>query len=217
MQMPAIYYSFVLQPEFICSFLLIVLALTIGRLKAETDVKPTYKFLISIPASLAYFLPFHQLMSLYFSEMKKGKLLNKKYMFNKIKGNISADTYVVKKILASSFKYTPIITLIFAYFFVVKEKKFKVNYFIRHHTMHSILMLFIQFPMVILHKYSSSLFIVNPIIQLLATDASTIALALNGYALLYLLFCAGNNFYASIPFLTAACEAHIGKNVGVKY
>lgn len=173
-----------------------------------------YKTLKNILMSSPYFLPLYQLITLYrdkITEITFLPLFIKEILTKKTKNTILTNISFLQIFLTLFFDYTHVLLLIFAYIFIVKEKNFKVNYFIRFNTMHAILMLFIQMP--ILYTYQNLLLIpiTNNQIKLFLTVFADGIIFLNFYLLFYLIACAITNTYANVPIITSACEAHIGK------
>ena len=218
--------SLILNVEFLINLILIIslfnfikLLFYFNKIIIKNITKSTNSYFVSIPASFAYFLPFYQLNFMYSNETKKINFLRYNFLrllSNGIKSNVTADIYTFKKIIMLLLEYSPLFLLIFAYFSVIKEKISKTNYFIRFHTMHAILILLLQLPVMVLRKHSSAFYVTNPQLKFLIVTFTDTILIFNLYFLLYSAFCAINNSYTNIPFITSACEAHIGKRVDIK-
>jgi len=218
--------SLIFNVEFLINLILIVflfnfikLLLHFNKIIIKNITKSTNSYFVSIPASFVYFLPFYQLNFMYYNEIKKINFLRYNFLrllSSGIKSNVTADIYTFKKIIMLLSEYSPLFLLIFAYFFVIKEKINKTNYFIRFHTMHAILILLLQLPVMVLRKHSSAFYVTNPQLKFLIVTFTDTILIFNLYFLLYSAFCAINNSYTNIPFITSACEAHIGKRVDIK-
>ena len=199
------------------------LVIGINNTIIKNNVKTTaYNHLTRILASLVYLIPLSQFKSMHNDELKKMNFLRYNFIRllpNRIKSNIIRDTYFHNIALGFILKNETIIILILSYFFIVKEKKFKLNYFFRFHFIHAILILFLQIFLMFLRKYLLAFVLYVPSNQFknfIITFANTM-LVFNLCIILYSIFYAANNLYTNIPFITPGCESHIGKeNSNVK-
>jgi len=196
------------------AFLFIKLIKKIANRTIILVKKIFYNILRIFSVSSPYFLPLYQLITLYrdkITEITFLPLFIKNFLIKKTKNKILTDISFLQIFSILFFDYIHVFLLVFAYLFIVKEKKFKVSYSIRFSTMHAILMLFIQMPILYTYQNLSLFPIVNNQIKLFLTTFADGIIFLNFYLLFYLIFCAITDTYANVPIITSACEAHIGK------
>ena len=180
----------------------------------STIKKIIYEILRICLASYPYFVPFSQLINIYRNKLKELPFLPifiKKFLTKKLRKRIDIDISLFKLVLMFVGDYSHMVILMVAYIFIVKEKLFKVSYFIRFTTMHAILMLMLQTPVLYTYENLFLFPVLNNQVKLFLFNFADAILFLNFYLLFYLIICAASHTYPNIPIISSACEAHIGK------
>ena len=109
--------------------------------------------------------------------------------------------------------YKPFIFFIAMYFIIIKfgKEKNNVPYFIRYHTIHSLLIFILEFPVILLNEKLLKIRTSNSFLKMTIKNLSLTLITLNLSFIFYILFMSAMGYYVNVPILTESCRKHVGK------
>jgi hypothetical protein len=122
------------------------------------------------------------------------------------------DNIIIIKILPYKF----FILFILMYFIIIKSgKENNIPYFIRYHTIHSLLIFILQFPVIYFHKKLLNILTLSQFLKITIKNLALTIITLNLSFIFYAILMSVMGHYVNIPILTESGKKHVGKNTKI--
>ena len=205
--------SFLFIVSVIRTLLLIITRKSLKLLKDYTNV------FIAFCSGCAYLLPIQENINFYKPAIVKIPYLNliipKELPYIPKPGELlpmMTDPTIFTFIGDSLKNYTSFFVFFIIYYIFIKNgKKFKINYFLRHNIMHAILIMLAQVPISYIYVEVIQVTTLSPLYGLFLSQFADSIILANFALIFYSMSYALTNRYLDLPFISQACELHIGK------
>jgi hypothetical protein len=159
--------------------------------------------IIGLISSFFYLIPI-QLIS---KNLKKNKKITVNFSLLQVK---KWGDYTMKKQKNNNMEYKIIILTTLLYIFLIKNSysKDKINYSLKYHFLHSLLILTLETPLIMLYTILRKKLHLNLPFKKLVEIFTSSLLIFNYLLIFYCLIHAINNIFVKLPIITDSCKIH---------